>query len=327
MNNDEILTAGQKTIDIEIQALSATRKLLSGSFIDMARAIAVCKGRIVTMGIGKSGIIARKVASTLASTGTSAYFVHPVECLHGDMGMIGLNDISLIFSNSGESEEIRRLVLFLKNRQIPIHAVTSSKDSYLAKHASIAIIISVPCEASPLDLVPMASTTAQMVIGDALASALMKIRDFKQSDFAIFHPGGILGKRLLLKVGDIMHSGTEIPMVFSGTRMSEALVEMTRKMMGAVLVVDSEKRLVGILTDGDLRRAVQQHENILSLQIDSLMTEDPVRTTPEQPAIEAITIMENRSSQISVLPVVGSHDLVCGILRLHDLVLTGLSSS
>ena len=325
ISKEEILETGRNAILSEIRSLSATRDLLSDGFVEAVQLIVRCTGRIVTMGIGKSGIVARKIASTFTSTGTSAVFVHPVECLHGDMGMIGSADIVIILSNSGESEEIRRLVMFLRNRKIPIIAITSRIESHLAQSAQIVLRIAVPSEASSLDLVPMASTTAQMAIGDAIASALVSLRKFTPDDFAMFHPGGPIGKRLLLKVADIMHSGDELPVVTAGTPVRESLIVMSEKSMGAVVIADISGKLLGILTDGDLRRAIQKHRNIFEMQIDHLMTVDPISTSPASPAIDALHLMENRSSQIGVLPVIDAERRILGIVRLHDLVMAGLS--
>ncbi|MCD4652596.1 KpsF/GutQ family sugar-phosphate isomerase [bacterium] len=324
MTKHEILNLGKEVFDTEIETLSATRDSLQDGFVEAIKAIQNCSGKIVTMGIGKSGLVARKIAATFSSTGTQAVFVHPVECLHGDMGMILREDIVLLLSKSGESDEIRKLMIYLKSRKIYIIAITARPKSHLAQQAHTVISFVVPREACPMGMAPMASTTAQMVIGDALAAVLIKLHDFKPNDFAEFHPAGTLGKRLLLKVSDLMHHGDECPVVKAGTSMKEALVIMTGKAMGAVLIVDTENKLLGILTDGDLRRAIQEHGDLLELAVDELMTVDPISVNEEDMALNALRLMEKRKSQIDVLPVLDTKRKVCGILRLHDLVLAGL---
>lgn len=321
---DDVIKTAKCVFDREIAALQASRALLGESLTDAARAIMACKGKIITMGIGKSGLVARKIAATMSSTGTQAIFVHPVECMHGDMGMILPQDIVLLLSNSGESDEIRKLLLFLKTRKIQIIAVTARTNSHLGKTANIVITYSVPVEACPMGMAPMASTTVQMVIGDALASALIKLHNFKPDNFAEFHPAGTLGKRLLLKVEDLMHSGDNNPLVSNGILMKDALFTMTGKGMGAVIVVDNQSKIMGILTDGDLRRAIQHTSDILNVPIDKLMSVNPVSVHRASLAIDALRLMEKRSSQISVLPVVDDTGKACGIIRLHDLVIAGL---
>jgi arabinose-5-phosphate isomerase len=324
MTERDIIQTVQDVFDRECEALQASRDVLGEGMTGAVRAMMACRGKIVTMGIGKSGLVARKIAATLSSTGTQAVFVHPVECLHGDMGMILPQDIILTLSNSGESDEIRKLMLFLKSRKIQVIGITACPESYLGHMADIVIAYRVPREACPMGMAPMASTTVQMVIGDALASALIKLRDFKPDNFAEFHPAGTLGKRLLLKIEDLMHTGDENPLVEMGTLMKDALLTMTGKAMGAVLVIDRDQKLMGIVTDGDLRRAIQQHPDILQLPVDQLMTRNPVCVHRTSPAIEALKLMEHRKSQIAVLPVVDDDRNACGIIRLHDLVIAGL---
>ncbi len=326
MTEHDILQTVTEVFQRECEALTASRELLGQGMIDAVRAMMSCSGKIVTMGVGKSGLVARKIASTLSSTGTQAVFVHPVECLHGDMGMILPQDIILMLSNSGESDEVRKLMLFLRSRKIQVIAVTAHPQSYLGRMADVVIPYRVPREACPMGMAPMASTTVQMVIGDALASALIKLHDFKPDNFAEFHPAGTLGKQLLLKIEDLMHAGDDNPLVVTGTPMQEALVTMTGKTMGAILIVDHQHKLLGIFTDGDLRRAIQQHTDIMSIPVDELMTRNPVYVHKASLAIEALRLMERRKSQISVLPVVDDTGKACGIIRLHDLVIAGLQA-
>jgi arabinose-5-phosphate isomerase len=324
LSDNDILKIAQAVFDNEIQSIEASRKHLGDGFIKAAKSILHCNGKIVTMGIGKSGVVARKVAATLASTGTTSVFVHPVECLHGDMGIINATDIAIILSKSGESDEIRKIMLFLQNRGIQVIGVTERVDSHLGQTADIVIPMDIPSEACPMGLAPMASSTVQMIIGDALASVLIQMHDFKPEDFALFHPAGTLGKKLLLKVADLMHYGDENPVVQSQTNMREALVPMTEKAMGAILIVDTKTVLIGILTDGDLRRALQQHPRVMEMTVDEIMTRDPISVNSDQKAIDALHLMEKRPSQISVLPVVDVAGKPVGILRLHDLILAGL---
>ncbi|MBN1878549.1 KpsF/GutQ family sugar-phosphate isomerase [bacterium] len=324
MNRDEIIHDAQDVFDKETEAIRASRDVLDQDFVTAVEMIMGCRGKIVTMGIGKSGLVARKIASTLSSTGTQSVFVHPVECLHGDMGMIVPQDVILLLSNSGESDEIRRLLMFVRSRKIKVIAVTARRESHLGQSADAVIGFTVPREACPMGMAPMASTTVQMVIGDALAAALIKLHKFNSDNFAEFHPAGTLGKRLLLKVEDLMHSGDETPLVRSGTRMKDALITMTGKSMGAVLIVTPEHVLKGILTDGDLRRAIQTHPNILEITVDELMTKDPISVNRQDLAMDALRLMEERSSQIAVLPVIDDKRRACGIIRLHDLVIAGL---
>lgn len=321
---DEILTAARDVFSNEIQAVEATREILGDGFRNAVSEIMACRGKIVTMGIGKSGLVARKIAATFSSTGTQAMFVHPVECLHGDMGMICPEDLVMVLSKSGESDEIRKLTMFLRSRKIKIVAITARPASHLAQHADIVVPFSVPREACPMGMAPMASTTVQMVIGDALAAVLIKLHDFKPNDFAEFHPAGTLGKRLLLKVENLMHGGEDCPIVALGTPMKDAIVIMTGKAMGAVLIADSDQKLMGILTDGDLRRAITKHEDLLECTVDTLMTPNPISVGPREPAIDALKLMEHRNSQIAVLPVIEANRKICGIIRLHDLVIAGL---
>jgi len=324
MNKHNIIKLAKEVFRREIETLNATKENLDNGFEDAIDLILGCSGKLVTMGIGKSGLVARKIAATLSSTGTQAVFVHPVECLHGDMGMILTEDVVLLLSKSGESDEIRKLITYLKSRKIRIIAITERPDSHLAQKAHVTIPFIVPNEACPMGMAPMASTTAQMVIGDALAAVLITLHDFKPDDFAEFHPAGTLGKRLLLKVSDMMHRDDECPIVKSGTSMKEALVVMTHKAMGAILIEDENGKLLGILTDGDLRRAIQNRGNLLELNVDELMTANPISINENSMAMDALRLMEQRKSQIDVLPVIDNSGSITGILRLHDLVLAGL---
>lgn len=323
MNVGDILSIGREVFRSEKEALKATSDGLDDSFGKAVRKIVDCRGKIICTGIGKSGLIARKIAATLSSTGTPAIFLHPVESLHGDLGLVTEGDIAFILSNSGTSDELERLVPVLRGRKVEIIAVTGRPQSYLGKAASLVLTIHIKHEACPLGLAPMASTTAQLAMGDALAAALIRLRGFSSEDFAYSHPGGALGKRLTLKVADLMHGGADNPIVAAGTAMREALVVMTEKAMGAISIIRPDQVLAGIITDGDLRRALQKYDGILDMEVDQVMTPNPISLGPDFKAYEALRLMEDRPSQIYVLPVVDKDRKVIGILRLHDLVRAG----
>ena len=282
------------------------------------------RGKVITTGLGKSGIVAGKISATFSSTGTPSIFIHPVEALHGDLGIIQRGDMGLFLSNSGETAEVLQFLQVFKRLGLKTVAIVGRSNSTLGRDCDICLDASVESEACPLNLAPTSSTTVAMVLGDALAGCLLTFKGFSSEDFSKLHPSGALGRRLLLRVWDIMHSGENLPLAMSGTSMRDVLITLTQKAMGAVLVVSPTGELLGIFTDGDLRRAVQEHENLLNLEIDSLMTRNPVVVHDSRMAAEALNLMENRPSQISVLPVLDSDGRVAGIIRLHDLVQAGL---
>jgi arabinose-5-phosphate isomerase len=269
--------------------------------------------------MGKSGHVARKIAATLASTGTPALFLHPGEASHGDLGMVTDADVVLALSNSGESEEILAIVPALKRQGNRLIAMTGRPQSSLARHADVHLDASVPAEACPLDLAPTSSTTAALALGDALAVALMQARGFTPEDFARSHPAGSLGRRLLLHIRDVMHSGAEVPAVAAEASLAQALIEMSRKRLGMTAVVDGERRLLGIFTDGDLRRALDDAEvDPRATSIGLLMHRDPHRIGPDRLAVEAARLMEEH--KINALPVVDADDRLVGALNIHDLL-------
>jgi arabinose-5-phosphate isomerase len=308
----------------EIVALEDAMLRLGTGFEKAVDLIFSATGKVIASGLGKSGIVANKVAATFSSTGTPSVFLHPVDALHGDIGLVQKNDIGLLFSNSGENREMLDLLQAFKRMGLKTIAMTGRAKSTLANYADAALDASVKEEACPLGLAPTSSVIVALALGDALAAALMERRGFTQEDYSRLHPSGALGKKLLLKVSDVMHFGTDLPLVGSGTRMSEALLVLTSKAMGGVLVVDDNTRLIGIYTDGDLKRSIQHNKDFLSLAIDDLMTSGPIRIRENRLAVEAFDLMENRPSQISVLPVVDESNKAVGILRLHDLVKAGL---
>ena len=314
-----LIASGRRVVEIEAQALSALQARLDDSFAEACRRMLACGGRIICTGMGKSGHIATKIAATLASTGTPAFFVHPGEASHGDLGMITDADVVLALSNSGETDEILTIVPSLKRQGNVLVAMTGRSDSRLAKLADVHLDVSVPEEACPLGLAPTSSTTAALVMGDALAVALLEARGFTSEDFARSHPAGSLGRRLLLRIADIMHSGAEVPRVGASATASEALVEMSRKRLGMTTVVDADDRLLGIFTDGDLRRALDDHQvDLRNTPVEQLMARSPRTIGPDQLAIEAAHLIE--AHKINGLVVVDETHRVVGALNIHDLL-------
>jgi arabinose-5-phosphate isomerase len=319
------LDEARKVLDIEIEAIKGMREKLDRRFEDAVDLMAGCKGRIVVIGIGKSGAIGRKIAATLASTGTPAIFVHPVEGMHGDLGMISKGDVVLMISNSGETEEVIKLMPNVKRLGIKVILISSGTKSTLAKHSDIVLETSVRREADSLNIAPTASTTAALAMGDALSAVIVMKKGFKKEDFALLHPGGSLGKKLLLKVEDVMHSGQNNAVIDTKATMKQAIVEISTKGLGATSVVDDCGKLVGIITDGDLRRAIEKHDNLLSKRVDEVMTKGPMVVENDKLAVEAVRIMEDRPKQIMVLPVVNAKGEPVGMVRIHDLVRAGVA--
>ncbi len=308
----------------EISALEFLHARIGPEFERAVSCLNEMRGKVIATGLGKSGIIAGKISATLSSTGTPSIFVHPVEAMHGDLGIIQRGDLGLFLRNSGETVEVLQFLQMFKRLGLKTIAIVGKANSTLARDCDICLDATVESEACPLNLAPTSSTTVAMVLGDALTGCLLTVKGFSTDDFSRLHPSGALGRRLLFRVKDIMHSGDNLPVVKSGTPMRDALITLTGKAMGAVLVVSSLGALLGIFTDGDLRRAVQQHENLLNIEIDDLMTRNPVVIHDSRMAAEALNLMENRPSQIGVLPVLDGGEKVVGIIRLHDLVQAGL---
>lgn len=313
---------GRAVIDTEMAALTALRARIDGTFADACRTLLACSGRVVVLGMGKSGHIGGKLAATLASTGTLAFFVHPGEAGHGDLGMIAPGDCIIALSNSGETEEINRLLPAIKRRGLDLIAMTGNARSTLAGAADVHLDAGVDAEACPLGLAPTASTTVALAMGDALAIALLDARGFTAEDFARSHPGGRLGRRLLLRIEDLMHSGEAVPAVPPGTTMADALLEMTRQGLGMTAVVDSDRRVMGIFTDGDLRRALDEGVDVHTTAIDSVMTPDPRCVEVSQLAAEALAVMERHS--INGLLVNDASGCLSGALNMHDLLRAGV---
>ncbi len=314
----------KEVIRKEILALESIIERIGPEFEEAVSLLLGTKGKVIATGLGKSGIVASKISATFSSTGTPSIFMHPVEALHGDLGIVQRGDLGLFLSNSGETTELLQFLQIFKRFGLKTIGIAGRPGSSLARDCDVFLDASVEYEACPLNLAPTSSTTVAMVLGDALAGCLISLKGFSREDFSRLHPSGALGRRLLFRVKDFMHKGDDLPLVLSGTTMRDALVTLTSKGMGAVIVVSAECRLLGIFTDGDLRRAVQRHDNLLSLAIDSLMVANPVVISQERMAAEALFLMENRPSQISVLPVLDSEGKVAGIIRIHDLIQAGL---
>jgi arabinose-5-phosphate isomerase len=280
-----------------------------------------CAGKVVVSGMGKSGLIGQKIAATLASTGTPAFFLHPAEGIHGDLGMLARRDVLIALSNSGETDELIKLLPFVKRISIPVIALTGRVQSTLAKNSEVVLDVSVNEEACPMGLAPTASTTAALAMGDALAIALLQKRGFKEEDFAQFHPGGTLGRRLLLKVRDLMHQGDAIPRVLIHTSVREAILEMTTKKLGMTTVVDAAGRLTGVITDGDLRRFLEKGVDLVPARAGDLACGSPKVIGPDDLAATAVQIMERYA--ITSL-VVLEHEQLVGVIHLHDLLRSGV---
>ena len=323
MKDAVILDLAREVLEIEAEAIGQLSGRLDGTFVAAHHLMLECKGRVVVSGIGKSGHIANKIASTLASTGTPSFFMHPAEAGHGDLGMIAGEDILMALSNSGESDELLVIAPLLKRRGTRIIAITGNPHSRLARLADVHLDASVPREACPLNLAPTASTTTVLALGDALAVTLLKARGFSAADFARTHPGGALGKKLLLTVQDVMHQDERIPRVSTNATVAQALVEMSNKALGMTAVVDDQGRLQGIFTDGDLRRALENgHTAIHEVLVSHLMTANPIVTHPDQLAAEAAAIMQDR--KIFGLFVVDDARHLVGAFNMHDLLRAGI---
>ncbi|QGX40673.1 KpsF/GutQ family sugar-phosphate isomerase [Permianibacter aggregans] len=313
---------GKAVLDIEIKALEHVKSRLDGSFNAACEKMLACQGRIVVLGMGKSGHIGGKVAATLASTGTPAFFVHPGEASHGDLGMITEQDVVLAFSNSGETDEILMLLPVIKRRGVPLVALTGRPGSTLAQAADVHVYVGVEKEACPLGLAPTASTTAALAMGDALAVALLEARGFTAEDFALSHPAGALGRRLLLHVEQIMHGGEAVPKVRPDDSLKTALLEMSRKRLGMTTIVDESDHLLGIFTDGDLRRTLEKNVDLAGTKISEVMTKGGKTTRAKLLAAEAMRTMEQYA--IGQLVVVDDENRVVGALNMHDLLKAGV---
>jgi arabinose-5-phosphate isomerase len=321
MDTQKILKRARDVLEIEARGILALTERLDESFIRAVDLLFHCKGKVVVTGLGKSGLICRKIAATLSSTGTPALFLHAGDANHGDMGMINKGDVVIAISNSGETEEMLKFAPLLKRLGVKLISITGNADSNLVRAADIALNAAVKEEACPLGLSPTASTTAALALGDALAVVLLELRGFKEEDFALRHPGGTLGRKLLLRVEELMHGGSELPLVGEQTPMKEAILEITSKRLGVTGVVNGQGQLVGIVTDGDLRRGLESRGDIFRYQAKDLMTKNPKTVRGDALAATAMGVMEDHS--ITSLFVLDGKKPV-GVIHLHDLLKAGI---
>lgn len=323
MDKNKVKTLAKAVLENEADAVRALADRIDDTFIKACELMLQCEGRIVVMGMGKSGHIGGKVAATLASTGSPAFFVHPGEASHGDMGMITSKDVVLAFSNSGETEEIKTLLPLIKRLGVPLIALTGNEQSTIANNADAHVDVSVEKEACPLGLAPTTSSTAALAMSDALAISLLEQRGFTEDDFALSHPGGSLGKRLLLRIGEIMHSGDAAPKVLISASLNDALVEMSKKGLGMTAIVDEQDTLRGVFTDGDLRRVLDHGTvNTRDTRISDVMTSPCRSTTTETLAAETLALMQKY--KINSLPVVDENNKLIGAMNMHDLLRAGV---
>jgi arabinose-5-phosphate isomerase len=315
---EKLISRGRRVLQIEAEAVAALEHRLGADFAAACRLLLACTGRIVVTGMGKSGHVGNKIAATLASTGSPAFFLHPAEAIHGDIGMITAGDVVLAISNSGETDELLTMLPVIKRLDVPLVGLTGNRDSTLARYATVTLDISVPAEACPLNLAPTASTTATLAMGDALSIAVLEARGFTEEDFARSHPGGALGRRLLLHVEDVMRKGDELPMIGAATALSAGLLEMSRKGLGMTTIVDDSRRVLGIFTDGDLRRALDRQLDVHSTKMSELMTVAYKSVQPRMLAAEAVHLMETH--RITSLPVIDEDRRLVGALNVHDLL-------
>jgi arabinose-5-phosphate isomerase len=318
----QLLASGRRALAIEARALDQLAPRLEAAFAHACRICLGCQGRVVVTGMGKSGHVAGKIAATLASTGTPAFFLHPAEAGHGDLGMITRADVVLALSNSGETPELVLLLPQLKRLAVPLIVMSGKLDSTLARAASVTLDVSVSEEACPLNLAPTASTTATLAMGDALAVAVLEARGFTRVDFARSHPGGALGRKLLLHVADLMRTGDALPRVSPDAPLSAGLLEMSRKGLGMTVVVDREQRILGVFTDGDLRRALDRQIDVHGTVMSAVMTAQPKTIGARELAAEAVHLMEVH--RITALPVADAHGRLVGALNVHDLMRAGV---
>jgi arabinose-5-phosphate isomerase len=314
-------------LQLEAHAIAVVAERLAAAQVDRVMDLLIaCSGKVVIVGVGKSGIIAQKIAATMTSTGTAALYLHPSDALHGGLGIVNSTDVVMVLSNSGETDEIVAMLPYLKHRSVPIIGIVGNLDSTLARRCDAVLDASVDQEACPLNLAPTTSTTVALALGDAVAMTLMKRKGHTLDDFAGNHPAGRLGKRLTLRVEDLMHSGTSNPTISSDASWVAIVHAISNGGLGAVNVIDSSGKLSGIITDGDLRRAIQsrEHAALENLKGEEIMTRDPVVVSATTLAYDALRLMEDRPSQISVLPVVNGEKICVGLIRLHDIVRSGL---
>lgn len=320
----DILEELRRVIRLEARALTHLEESLNVRFEEAVRMLQACQGKVILMGVGKSGLIANKISATMVSTGTPAVFLHGSEGMHGDIGIVAKDDIVLAIGKSGESAELLVLLPFIRKIGARIMSITANAESRLARGSDLVLITPIEEEACPLNMAPTCSTTAALVLGDAIAMALMKLRNFQPDDFALFHPGGQLGKRLLLTVGDCMRKGDANPVIDVAQSLRTMLCEMTSKRAGAVSVIDAQQRLLGLITDFDIRRTLEEGQDPFGLTLSEIMNAKPNWVYEDEKAVNALQFMEKRDKPISVLPVLDRQEKVVGMIHLHDLVGQGL---
>ena len=320
--SDPLIARGRRVLATESEAVAALQNRLGEDFAEACRLLLACEGRVVVTGMGKSGHVGSKIAATLASTGSPSFFLHPAEAIHGDIGMITTKDVVLALSNSGETDELLTILPVIKRLDVPLIALTGKAGSTLARYATVTLDVSVPAEACPLNLAPTASTTATLAMGDALAVAVLEARGFTEEDFARSHPGGSLGRRLLLHVDEVMRTGDDLPAVGPDTPLSAGLLEMSRKGLGMTTIVDEARRVIGVFTDGDLRRALDKLVDVHATRMRDVMTANPKMARPRMLAAEAVHLME--TYRITALPVVDDAGTLVGALNVHDLLRAGV---
>ncbi len=320
---DNILDIAKKVLKTEADAVSALIEKLNSNFEKAVEIIFKSKGRVVVTGMGKSGLVGKKIAATLSSTGTPAFFLHPAEASHGDLGMVTSDDVIIAISNSGETDELVGLIPFLKRFNVSLISMTGDPNSTLSKAAEVNLDVSVKEEACPLGVVPTASTTATLAMGDAVAVALLMKRGYKEEDFAFFHPGGSLGKKLFIKVKDLMHTGDALPVVSQDTPMTKAVMEISSKRLGVTVVAASDKKILGIITDGDLRRGIEKWgKGVFDMKAGEVMTKNPKTIGEDELAAKALSLMESKS--ITSLVVPDEEGRTKGIIHLHDILRQGI---
>lgn len=320
---DAVLAKARGVVDVEIQALEDLKNQLGESFVKAIELIESCQGRVIITGMGKSGLIGKKIAATLSSTGTPSYFLHPAEGSHGDLGMLMKQDVVIAISNSGETPEILGILPLVKRFGVPLIGMTGKASSTLAQQSDLVLNIAVRQEACPLGLAPTASTTATLALGDTLAVVLLERRGFSEEDFAMFHPAGNLGKRLLLRVQDVMHTGTNLPLVSLSTPFLDALMEASEKKLGMAIVLDEQGAMAGVLTDGDVRRALTRFSDPRSIPLADVMTRSPKQVEPDELAVTALRRMEEH--KITVLISCSPEGKPIGAVHMHDILKTGIS--
>ncbi len=320
----DILHELRRVIRLEAKTLTQLEECLTPQFENAVKMLQACQGKVILLGVGKSGLIANKISATMVSTGTPAVFLHASEGMHGDIGIVAPHDIVLAVGKSGESDEIVALLPFIRKIGARIISITATHESTLARHSDLVLLTPIEEEACPLNMAPTCSTTAALVLGDAIAMALMKLRNFQPDDFALYHPGGQLGKRLLLTVADCMRTGEDNPVIDLGQSIRTMLCEMTSKRAGAVSVIDEQRRLLGLITDFDIRRSLERGQDLFTMSVAQVMNEKPHWVYLDEKAVTALSFMEKREKPISVVPVLDRQEQVVGMIHLHDLIARGL---